>query len=185
MSADPPTVDPGENVLVVGDGSTPLRRGLAALDAAGATPTVVSTDLPAASVVAAHDEACGAGSPAVVDCSGETAASDANALDARVGVAGRDVPSVGEATVAALDDAPPDAGLCLDAVSTVVARSSVQQAYKLVYLVAERVRAREVRAVYTWNGPAPEKTLRILGRALDDTVRLDPDAVVEAADGGR
>jgi hypothetical protein len=181
---DPPTVAPGENVLVVGEGTAPLRQGLSGLVVAGAPPTVVSTDLPARAVLEAYD---GTDPPVVVDCSGETTASDATALDATVRVGGTDVPSVGEATVAALDDAPPDGGLCLDAVSTVVARSSVQQAYKLLYLVAERVRAREVCAVYTWNGPVPEKTLRILRRALDDTVRLDPDEApaVEAADGGR
>ena len=137
------------------------------------------------SVLAAAGEAWAAEANHVVDCSGETA--DATALDAALTVAGSDVPSVGEATVRALADATAPVGLCLDSVSTVVERSSIQQAYKLLYLVTERVRSLDARAVYTWSGPIEERTRRILARPLDDVVRLGAGErrATEAGDGER
>ena len=169
MSDAPP---PGSNVLLVGDEPTDaLRHALDRLDETDGTTVVVNAAARTESVPAAAGEAWAAETSHVVDCSGET--TDATALDDTVTVAGGDVPSIGEATVRALDDATDPTGLCLDPVSAVVKRSSVQQTYKLLYLVAERVRALDARALYTWTGPVEEKTLRILARPLDDVVRLD------------
>lgn len=168
MSDAPPL---GSNVLVVESEPTAALRY--AFDRLGETdgPTVVVNAAPRTeSVLAAAGEAWAAEANHVVDCSGETA--DDAALDATLTVVGSDIPSVGEATVRALDDTTTPVGLCLDPVSAVVERSSIQQAYKLLYLVAERVRSLDARAFYTWNGPIEERTRRILARPLDDVVQL-------------
>jgi hypothetical protein len=182
------TLPLGSNVLVTGTGPTAaLRYALDQFGGGDGTTAVVSAALPAATVLSAAGETSAGGPSHVVDCSGQTSSKDAAGFDAPVTVAGSDVPSVGEATVQALDDATPPAALCLDAVSAVAERSSVQQTYKLLYLVAERVRAHEARAVYTWRAPVETKTLRILGRPLDDTVRLGADDALapEAGAGDR
>lgn len=175
---DPP---PGANVLAVGaEPTAALRYAFDRFGDGEGTTAVVSAALSAETVLSVAD-----GPLRIVDCSGQTPPDDAVGFDAPVTVAGRDVPAVGEAAVRVLDDAPPPVALCLDAVSAVVERSSVQQAYKLLYPVAERVRAHDARAFYTWSGPVEAKTLRILSRPLDDTVRLDAaDAAAPGADDG-
>jgi hypothetical protein len=163
---------PGSHVVVVGeDDADPLRAGLARLTTPDAPVLVVSTDVRPADVVVLHDEVAppGAPSPVVVDCTDGDARGAANA---RVVAADPDVPSVGETTTGLLDESPV-AGLCLDSLSTVVAHASVQQTYKLLYLLASAARSREVPGVYTWDGPVEQKTLRVLARAVDDTVSLD------------
>lgn len=168
MSDAPPL---GSNVLVVGSEPTAaLRYAFDRFDETDGPTVVVNAASRTESVLAAAGEAWAAEADHVVDCSSETA--DATALDAAVTVAGSDVPSVGEATVQALDDATAPVGLCLDSVSAMVERSSTQQAYKLLYLVTERVRSLDARAFYTWSGPIEERTRRILARPLDDVVRL-------------
>ena len=60
----------------------------------------------------------------------------------------------------------------LGSISELVARATVQQVYKLLYVVAQQVRTRGL-AFYVWDGPAEAKTLRIIGQALDQLVALD------------
>jgi hypothetical protein len=181
-AVSPPPFEAGTNVLVVGetDGAA-LEFAVSRLLAAGGPVTVVSTDLPAASVAAVPvaDPPDGA-SLHVVDCTEEASAAvpDGPAVETTVAVEPGDLPSVGEATAAALDGdgTPPPVGVCLDSLSSLVTRSSVQQVYKLLYVLSRRVRSRDAVAFYTWDGPSTDKTLRILGRTLDYRVSLDaPD----------
>lgn len=163
---------PGANVLVVDqDGGDALPFCLDRLGGDGRL--VVSTDLPAGRVVPLAAER-GEAPLHVLDATGDTDPSvDAGAPGASVTVTGPGVAAVGEAAVAALDEADGATGVCVDSVATLVARSSVQQAYKLLYVLAQRVRGRGHRAFYTWEGPAEARTLRVLGRALDYRVSLD------------
>lgn len=171
---------PGTNVLVVGGGDGadggPLAYALSRPALAEGPVTVVSTDRDAATVAALAGDRDDRSPLDVVDCTGAASASDGAAAT----VAPGDLPSVGEATVAALDGESGTApvGLCLDSVSTLVARSTTQQVYKLLYVVSQRVRASGVVALYTWDGddPATDKTLRILGQTLDYRVTLDAPA---------
>jgi hypothetical protein len=182
--ATPDPFEPGTNLLVEGGrAGEALEYCLSRLTEGPGPVAVVSTDLPASTVTgtlpATRDGGDGARRPLVrvVDCTGR--APDVDDLDvpagARVDVASRDLPAVGEAAVAALGDGPepPAAGLCLDSVSTLVERATVQGVYKLLYVLARQVRARGAVACYTWDGPAAGKTARILGRALDYRLSLD------------
>lgn len=166
---------PGANVLVVDrSGGDCLPFCLDRLDGADCR-LVVSTDLPAGQVVTLAGERGKESSLRVLDCIGDTgpAIKVDGAPGTTVSVPGPGVAAVGEAAVAALDDAEGAAGVCIDSVATFVDRSSVQQAYKLLYVLAQRVRRGGHRAFYTCEGPADARTLRILGRALDYRVSLD------------
>jgi hypothetical protein len=174
----------GTNVLVVGERAGEALEYCLPRLAAGPDPiTVVSTDVPPSTVAGTlpggREGSDGPDRPTlrVVDCTGRAADGDDGGVPAgtRVDVASRDLPAVGEEAVAALADgpAPAAAGLCLDSVSTLVERATVQDTYKLLYVLARQVRARGAVACYTWDGPAEEKTRRILGRALDYRLSLD------------
>jgi hypothetical protein len=171
-----PPFEPGANVLVVGesDGEA-LPFALSRLDEVDRR-LLISTDVPAgqAAAMAAGEEV---DSPlTIVDCTGETG--PVPTVDARVETAvtvtDPDIASAGEAAVAALDRLDPSvtAGICLDSVSTLVARSTVQQTYKLLYVLAGRARQGGHLGVYTADTPAEARTLRILGQALDYRVSL-------------
>jgi hypothetical protein len=193
-----PQFPPGSNVLVAGgaDGEA-LEFALSHLLPVGGRSAVVSTDLPPAAVAALPAPAAEA-SLQVVDCTGSGAPVPADPpVPTVVTRAAAALPAVGEAAVAAVDGDGDDdggeaagvVGLCLDSLSTLVERATVQEVYKLLYLLSRRVRSREVRAFYTWDGRAPAKTLRILGRPLDYRVALDEpagDRVVplDGSDGG-
>jgi hypothetical protein len=170
-----PSFDPGTNVLVVDErGEDALPFSLSHPDADGGV-AVVTTDLPAASVVdiAPHHLADGARLE-IVDCTGEPATVDAPNVTSLVS-ADQDLPSVGEATVETLQGAKttPLTTVHLGSVSSLVAQSTVQQVYKLLYMIADRVRAHDLVAFYVWDGPSEAKTLRILGQTLDRRVSLD------------
>jgi hypothetical protein len=202
-AGDRPRFPPGSNVLVAGgaDGE-PLEFALSHLLPAGGRSVVVATDLPPATVAGVPAASPPPGTDAslrVVDCTGGDAPAPPDPpVPTVVTAAAADLPSVGEAATAALDGTggdgddggpPATAGLCLDSLSTLVERATVQGVYKLLYLLSRRVRARDLRAFYTWDGPTPEKTLRILGRPLDYRVALDAPAgdrvvPVDGAGGG-
>lgn len=155
-----PALEPGTNALVVGGpDSDALEYGLGRLADLDGRVTVVSTDTtPDAIADLADDTSPGyAASVDVVDC-----------RDA-------DLPMVGEATVAALDADPTPSGLCVHSLSTLIERTSLQQVYKLLYIVADRVRSHGTVAFYTWDGETDPKTLRILGRALDYHLFLESE----------
>ena len=103
-----------------------------------------------------------------------------------------DAASVGEATIGALDQLPDGttAGICVHSATTLADRSTVQKTYKLLYVLAQRVRRNGHLAFYTWNSPDEARNLRILGRALDYRVTLDHDdehtvrSLVEVGDDG-
>jgi hypothetical protein len=141
---------------------------------------VLSTDLPAPDIAGLRSPDVNRPPLHVVDCTGGVA--DAEDLDVpsdtSVTVSDRGLPAVGEAAVEALAEEPPPrvTRLCLDSISTLVSLASVQEVYKLLYVLARQVRARRAVAFYTWDGSVENKTTRILGRALDYRVTLDtPD----------
>lgn len=188
-----PLFSPGANALVVGgtdsEASSFVLSRLHDVD----RRLLISTDTPATEAVAtaAEDDP---GSPlTVVDCTGEIESADAvdAEAEATVTVTGPEIPSVGEAAVATIDDLDPSAtaGICVDSVSTLVARSTVQQTYKLLYVLARRVREGGHVAAYTCDATTEQKTLRIIGQALDYRVSMSgPDgptvhSLEEVADG--
>jgi hypothetical protein len=170
-----PPFDPGTNVLVVDErGGDALPFSLSRPGAEGGV-VVVTTDLPAASIADIAPRYLAEGARLdVVDCTGESAAVDAPGVASLVS-AGQDLPSVGEAAVEAIQAAEttPLTTVHLGSVSRLVAQSTVQQVYKLLYVVAARVRANDLVAFYVWDGPSEAKTLRILGQALDRRISLD------------
>jgi hypothetical protein len=171
-----PPFEPGGNVLVVGEAhGEALPFALSRIDDVDKR-LLISTDVPARQAAAMAAEG-GVESPlTVVDCTGETepvAAVDAR-VDTAVTVTDPGIASAGEAAVEALDRLDPSitAGVCLDSVSTLVARSTVQRTYKLLYVLAGRVRQGDHLGVYTTDTPAEARTLRVLGQALDYRVSL-------------
>jgi hypothetical protein len=173
-----PPFQPGANVLVVGEAdSEALPFALSRMDEIDKR-LLISTDVPAKQAVAMATEGRVDSPLTVVDCTGET--EPVPAVDGRVDTAvtvtvtDPDIASVGEAAVEALDrlDPPITAGICVDSVSTLVARSTVQQTYKLLYVLAGRVQQGNHLGVYNANTPAEPRTLRILGQALDYRVSL-------------
>lgn len=170
-----PAFDPGTNVLVVdesGDKALPFSLRRTNTDGGVA---VVTTDRPAPSVADAARRSLADGARLdIVDCTGGLAGVDTPAVDSLVS-AGQDLPSVGEATVETVEGAGPTtlSTVHLGSVSTLVARSTVQQVYKLLYMVADQVRTSGLVAFYAWDGPSEAKTLRILGQALDRRVSLE------------
>ncbi len=167
--------DPGTNVLVVDEsGGEALPFSLRHTAADGGI-AVVTTDRPAPSVADAARRSLADGARLdIVDCTGGSAGADTPAVDSLVS-AGQALPSVGEATVDAVQGAGPTtlSTVYLGSVSTLVAQSTVQQVYKLLYMVADQVQANGLVAFYAWDGPFEAKTLRILGQALDRRVSLD------------
>lgn len=168
--------DPGANVLVVSeaDGEA-LPFALSRLNDVDER-VLISTDVPAERItpMAANENA--ESSLRVLDCTGEPepVPNITTPMETTVSVADPDIPSVGEATVATLDRLDPSAtaGICLASVSTLVARSTVQQIYKLLYVLARRIRQDNHVGIYTWDTPAELRTLRILGQALEYQVSL-------------
>lgn len=172
------TFSPGTNVLVVGGGEgEALEYCLDRFVDAGRPATVVSTDVPARSVEGLYESLVGSSPQGlrIIDSTGDSAEWDGTRGAATaVTVADPDLPSTGEAAVEALDQGDKAAErLCLDSLSTLVGNSTVQQAYKLVYLLSDRVRMLGGVAFYTWEGPPEAKTRRILAQALDYTVTLE------------
>jgi len=167
--------DLGTNVLAVDEnGGEALSFSLRHTDPDGGV-AVVTTDRSAGSIAdtASHYLADNA-RLTVVDCTGESSATDTPAVASLVS-AGQDVPSVGEATVDTVQNVETTtlSTVHLGSVSTLVAQSTVQQVYKLLYMVADQVRTHGLVAFYVWSGPFEAKTLRILGQALDRRVSLD------------
>jgi hypothetical protein len=188
LTADPLVdgFDAGTNVLVT-DGAGGDRGALSfALErlADGPGPvSVVSTDTPPEAVASAATTGPSRPRIRIVDCrnraseaaaDGATGGCSTTPTGTRVRSAPEDLPAVGEATVAELDGerGPAAVGLCLDSVSTLVNRDSVQGVYKLLYVLANRVRSRGALAFYVWNGASEVKTVRILSRALDYRLSL-------------
>lgn len=167
--------DPGTNVLIVDEeGDSALPFCLSRPNADGGL-AVVTTSVPAASVTDLAPLYLADGARLdVVDCTGGSATAEAPVVTSLTS-AGRDLPSVGEAAAAAVQEAEttPVTTIYLGSISELVVRSTVQQVYKLLYVVAQQVRTRGLVAFYVWDGPLEAKTLRILGQALDRLVALN------------
>jgi hypothetical protein len=180
------TLTHGSNVLLSGGtGTETLAFSLSLLADLEGPLAVVSTDWAPDDVVRVSEQALQTVDVSVdiVDCtdpderSTDSASPPTDTHSRQITVAGPDLPSVGEATIAAIGQhqrgSTPLAGLCLDSVSTLVERASLQQVYKLLYILSERVREQNLVAFYTWNGPTDEKALRILDQTLDECVSID------------
>ncbi len=170
-----PPFDPGTNALVVNEkGNSALPFCLSRPDAGGGL-AVVTTDVQTASVadVAPVHLADGARLD-LVDCTGNPTAVE-TPVAASLTTAEQDLPSVGEAAIDTIQEAETTAvtTVCLSSISELVARSTVQQVYKLLYVVAQQVQTRGLVAFHVWNGPLESKTLRILGQAVDRLVVLE------------
>jgi hypothetical protein len=167
--------DPGTNVLVVDESGGEALPFSLRHTAADEGVAVVTTDHSAPSVAdAARRSLADSARLDIVDCTGKSTGVDTPVVDSLVS-AGQDLPSVGEATVDTVQsgDSTALSTVHLGSMSTLVARSTVQQVYKLLYMVADQVRANGLVAFYAWDGPSDAKTLRILGQALDRRVSLE------------
>lgn len=168
--------NPGANVLVASeaDGEA-LPFALSKLNDVDER-VLISTDVTAERITPMAAEEDAESPLTVLDCTGEPepVPNITTPIETTVTVADPDIPSVGEAAIAALDRLAPSAtaGICLDSVSTLVARSTVQQTYKLLYVLARRVRQGDHVGIYTWDTPVELRTLRILGQALEYQVSL-------------
>ncbi|MFC7234171.1 hypothetical protein [Halosegnis marinus] len=131
--------------------------------AEGDRPAVLLPDDPG--TLAAEYAALDGPKPLVVAADGPVP----DGIEART-VAERTVPAVGEAGLAALAEGADR--LWLAAPATALA-GDVQGAYRLLYVLTQRVRERGARAWFSLGPDADARTRRILGRAVDDVVTPD------------
>lgn len=170
---------PGTNVLAVdGTDRGTLQFSLSHLQKFDRR-LLVSLDIPPKQFVQLATDVDDVSPTSVLDCTADSEPVLATDTPAEVSVrnVAPDAASVGEAVVGALDRVPDGttAGVCIHSVPTLVDRSTVQKTYKLLYVLAQRVRRDGHLAFYTWNNPAETRNLRILGRALDYQATLDEE----------
>jgi hypothetical protein len=173
-------LDAGSTALVVGSEAERrafcLRRLATAERAAAA---VLPSD--PAGTVDAYDRA-GGGAPLTVVLDGAveggTVATDGR--DVRtVEVDAASLPAVGEATLGTIEadgsTAPADR-LWLAGLPGLLERASVQQVYRLLYILSEHVRRVDGLALYALDRSVEPKTARILRQPLDYEVSLETGA---------
>ncbi|WP_247005490.1 DUF7504 family protein [Halorientalis litorea] len=168
---------PGTNVLAVdGTDRGTLQFSLSHLQKFDRR-LLVSLDIAPKQLVQLATDADDESPTTVLDCTADSEPLLASEIPAETSVRNvePETASVGEATIGALDQLPDGttAGICVHSVPTLVERSTVQKTYKLLYVLAQRVRRDGHLAFYTWNNPTETRNLRILGRALDYRVTLD------------
>ena len=102
---------------------------------------------------------------------GPIVASDVHAVD----VNARSLPAVGEATVETLESGgtnPPADRLWLAGLPRLLERVSVQQIYRLLYILSKHVRQVDGIGLYALDASIDRKTARILRQPLDYEVTL-------------
>jgi hypothetical protein len=174
-------LEAGSTALVRGPGRDRRSFCLRHLATAERAAAVV---LPAdpAGTVEAYDRA-GGGAPLTVVLDG---AADGPPLEGRdvhtVGVEGGSLPAVGEATLGTLEageSAPPADRLWVAGLPSLLERASVQQAYRLLYVLSKHVQRVDGVALYALDGAVDRKTAGILGRPLDYEVTVEPGSAPE------
>jgi hypothetical protein len=99
-----------------------------------------------------------------------------------VDVTADSLPAVGEATLGTLEaDGPGDPAdrLWLAGLSELLERASVQQVYRLLYILSKHVREVDGVGLYALDGSVEPKTARILCQPLDYEVTLAPESAPE------
>lgn len=92
------------------------------------------------------------------------------------------LPSIGEAALGTLGSdgpEPPADRLWIAGLPHLLERVSVQQAYRLLYILSEHVRRADGLGLYGLEESVEPKTVRILGQALDYEITLAPESESE------
>jgi hypothetical protein len=87
------------------------------------------------------------------------------------------LPSVGEAALGTIETdgtGPPADRLWIAGLPDLLERASVQQVYRLLYILSEHVRRVDGLGLYGLSASTEQKTVRILRQALDYEITLEP-----------
>jgi hypothetical protein len=187
-----PELAPGSTALVVGPAR--VRESFCARELARADRAAAAV-LPAdpAAVVDAHRRAGGAAPLTLVVDEFSTASAAGGEQELRtVAVDAASLPAIGEAALGTLEgnagDRPADRLWVAD-LSGLLDGASVQQVYRLLYILSKHVRKDDGVGLYGLDPSVEPKTARILRQALDYEITLEPDdepeirTLAAAADG--
>jgi hypothetical protein len=172
----PEEPDAGSAALVVGSRHDRLTFCLDRLATAERTAAVVLPPDPG--TVIEEYERLGGEAPltVVIDESADTIPTDGAGVHTTTVDAGS-LPSVGEAALGTIETDgadPPADRLWIAGLPDLLEGSSVQQVYRLLYILSEHVRRVDGLGLYGLSESTEPKTVRILRQALDYEITLEP-----------